>query len=205
MLTDIDRRLRSARLGHALLEVVPGAALEVGRVGGPSVVVGPVGHPGAEVLPCQHRGALVQGLAMGTLVDYVRGLGLEGLHGALYLRLLLPPGADVGTGVVAVDDSPDRRLVMATTLCAHRAVRAARAAQSVPEPVRHAHAAGTEDLRAVLAEMRVTADHDPSLHTTVLSWTHRPHPAVVAYVEDAVRAVAAACVVEELLLDLPAS
>jgi hypothetical protein len=93
---------------------------------------------------------------------------------------------------------------MATTLCAHHAVRAARAAQTVPEPVRQAYVEGTDDLSAALADMRVRAEHDPALGTTVLSWTHRPHPAVVSYVEDAVRAAAAACVVEELLLDLRA-
>ena len=103
---EIASRLRSARLGHALMEAVPGAAMEVGRVNGPAVVVGPVGYPGAEVLPCQHRGALAQGLAGGTMAGYVCALGLAGVGGALYLRLLLPPGADLGTGVIAVDDPP---------------------------------------------------------------------------------------------------
>ena len=75
---EIASRLRSARLGHALMEAVPGAALEVGRVNGPAVVVGPVGYPGAEVLPCQHRGALAQGLAGGTMAGYVCALGPGG-------------------------------------------------------------------------------------------------------------------------------
>jgi hypothetical protein len=198
---DIATRLRSARLGHALMEAVPGAALEVGRVHGPSVVVGPVGHPRAEVLPCQHRGALAQGLAGATMAGYVCALGLAGAGGAIYLRLLLPPGADLGTGVVAVDESPNRRLLLATTLCAQAAVRAARSAQTVPTPASSGRTNGGA-LAAALAELRVAAHHDPVLHTTVLSWTHRPHPAVLAQVDDAVRAAAAACVVEELLLDV---
>ena len=40
--------------------------------------------------------------------------------------------------------------------------------------------------------------------TTVLEWTHRPHPAVIAQVDDAVRAAAAACLVEEMLLEVRA-
>jgi hypothetical protein len=199
----IASRLRSARLGHALMEAVPGAALEVGRLHGPAVIVGPVGHPAAEVLPCQHRGAIAQGLTGGTMAGYVRALGLEGLGGSLYLRLLLPAGTDLGTGVVAVDASPDRRLVMATTLCAQRAVDAARAAQTVPQPARPSHSE-TQEASLALADLELVARHDPVLHTTVLSWTQRPHPAGGAMVEDAVRAAAAACLVEELLLDLQA-
>jgi hypothetical protein len=195
--TDIAGRLRSARLGHALMEAVPNAALEVGRVHGPAVVVGPVGYPGAEVLPCQHRGALVQGIAGGTMAGYVCALGLAGVGGQLYLRLLLPPGADLGTGVVAVDGTPERQLLMATTLCPHRAVQAVREAQTVPFTVQ---GAGDDD--PATADLRVTAIHDADLGTTVLTWRHRPHPAGVSQVEDAVRAAAAACLVEELLLEV---
>jgi hypothetical protein len=196
---DIASRLRSARLGHALMETVPGAALEVGRVQGPAVVVGPVGHPGAEVLPCQHRGALTQGLRGGTMAGYVCALGLEGAGGALYLRLLLPPGADLGTGVVAVEAAPERRLVMATTLCPREALRAARSSHAIPHPVGRRPG---DALAVTLDELPVDTRHDPGLHTTVLSWTHRPHPAAIAQVDDAVRAAAAACLVEELLLDV---
>ena len=203
MQADIADRLRSARLGHTLLASVPGTALQVGRVAGPSVIVGPVGYPGAEVLPCQHRGALVQGLALRSLAGYAHGLGLRS-GGPLYLRLLAAPGSDLGSGVLAFEDGRHRRLVMATTLCAHHAVRAARAAHTVPHPVRHAGDATGIELSSVLADMRVEAGHDPILGTTLLSWTHRPHPAVLGHVEDAVRAAAAACVVEELLLDVRA-
>jgi hypothetical protein len=201
---DIADRLRSARLGHALMESVPGSALEIGRVHGPSVVVGPVGHPGAEVLPCQHRGAVTQGIQGGTMAGYVCALGLGGVGGALYLRLQLPPGADLGTGVIAVEEPPHRRLVMATTLSPRRAVAAARAAQTVPQPVRPSSVT-SEAVSAALADLRIDAHHDPVLQATVLSWSHRPHPAVVAPIDDAVRAAAAACVVEELLLDVRAS
>ncbi len=200
-MTDIATRLRSARLGHALMEAVPCSALEVGRVHGPSVVVGRVGHPGAEILPCQHRGALLQGLAGGTMVGYICALGLGGVGGALYLRLVLPPGADLGTGVIAADDGPDRVLHMATTLCPEVAVRAACAAQTVPARARRG-ADPTADLSAALAELEVDARHDPDLGTTVLSWRHRPHPAVLTQVEDTVRAAASACLVEELLLEV---
>ena len=117
---DIADRLRSARLGHALMESVPGAALESGGVHGPSVVVGPVGQPGAEVLALPAPGApSSRGCRAGRWLGYVCALGLGGVGGALYLRLRLPPGADLGTGVVAVEEPPDRRLVMATTLCTH--------------------------------------------------------------------------------------
>jgi hypothetical protein len=198
--TDIAARLRSARLGHALMEAVPGAALEVGRVHGPAVVVGPVGHPGAEVLPCQHRGALVQGIVGGTMAGYVCALGLAGVGGQLYLRLLLPPGADLGTGVVAVEGTPERQLLMATTLCPHRAVHAVREAQTVPFSVQ---GPGEDDPAGLaMADLRVTATHDADLGTTVLTWRHRPHPAGLSQVEDAVRAAAAACLVDELLLDV---
>jgi len=199
---EIASRLRSARLGHALMEAVPGAAMEVGRVNGPAVVVGPVGYPGAEVLPCQHRGALAQGLAGGTMAGYVCALGLAGAGGALYLRLLLPPGADLGTGVIAVDDPPRRRLVMATTLGEQHALDAARAAWTVPVPARGSRSGAAHN--TALADLEVEARHDPVLHTTALSWTHRPHPAAVTQVDDAVRAAAAACLVEELLLDVQA-
>jgi hypothetical protein len=191
----IADRLRSARLGHALLQAAPGCALEVGRIGGPAVVVGPAGYPGAEVLLCQHRGALVQALATGSMAAYARGLGLQGLGGSLYLRVLLPAGADLGTGVIAVDRPPDRCLVLATTLCPHRAARAAREAQTIPPPATCGHA------QEVLVDLHVEVAHDAELGTTVLSWTHRPHPAVVLQVDEAVRAAAAACLVEELLLE----
>ncbi len=197
----IADRLRSARLGHALMQAVPGGALEVGRAGGPTIVVGPVGQPGAEVLPCQHRGAVLQALACRSMAAYARGLGLQGPGGALHLRLLLPPGSDLGTGVVATERPPDRCLVMATTLCPHRAVRAARDAQTVPPP---APLAGgpRQDLKV---DLQVDVDHDPELGTTVLAWTHRPHPSVVLQIDDAVRAAAAACLVEELLAEAGAA
>jgi hypothetical protein len=198
MPADSTVRLRSARLGHVLMETVPGSALEIGRVHGPAVVVGPVGYPGAEVLPCQHRGALAQGIQGGTMAGYLCALGLGGVGGAVYLRLLLPPGADLGTGVVAVEEPPNRRLVLATTLGADEAIAAAHAGQSVPQP------AGPTSARPTLADLRVEARHDPVLQATVVSWTHRPHPAAVAPVDDAVRAAAAACVVEELLQSLSA-
>jgi hypothetical protein len=195
----ITDRLRSARLGHALLQAAPGCALEVGRVAGPAVVVGPAGYPGAEVPLCQHRGAIVQALATGSLAAYARGLGLQGLGGSLYLRALVPAGADLGTGVIAVDRPPDRCLVVATTLCPHRAARAARDAQTIPPPTAGGQA------QEVLVDLRVEAFHDAELGTTVLSWAHRPHPAVALQVEEAVRAAAAACLVEELLLETGAS
>jgi hypothetical protein len=201
--TDIAGRLRSARLGHALMEAVPGAALEVGRVHGPAVMVGPVGHPGAEILPCQHRGALVQGITGGTMAGYVCALGLAGVGGPLYLRLLLPPGADLGTGVVAIDGVPERRLLTATTLCPHRAVSAARNAQTLPLALDAPDEAEVLAARA-LAGLRLDAEHDPTLGTTILTWRHRPHPAGLTQVEDAVRAAAAACLVEELLLEVQA-
>jgi hypothetical protein len=203
MQADIASVLRTARLGHTLLESVRGTALEVGRLAGPAVIVGPVGYPGAEVLPCQHRGALVQGLTMRSLTGYARGLGLTN-GGPLYVRLLAPPGSDLGSGVLAVEEGPNRRLLTVTTLCAHHAIRAARAAQTLPHAVRHAGGATGDELSSVLADMRVDARYDPVLGTTALSWTHRPHPAVISHVDDAVRAAAAACVVEELLLDLRA-
>lgn len=199
MCADIVARLRSARLGHALLQAAPGAALEVGRIGGPRVVVGPAGHPGAEVLLCQHRGAILQALDRRSMAAYAQGLGLQGPGGALYLRLVLPPGADLGTGVVAVERPPDRCLVLATTLCPHRAVRAAREAQTVPPPVPSGRA------QEVLVDLRVEPRHDAQLGTTVLTWSHRPHPAVVLQVDEAVRAAAAACLVEELLLEAGAA
>jgi hypothetical protein len=46
--------------------------------------------------------------------------------------------------------------------------------------------------------------HDPALAVTLMSWLHRPHPAVVGPLEDVARAAAAACAVEELLQTLPA-
>jgi hypothetical protein len=202
MPTDIAERLRSARLGHTLLRAAPGCALEVGRVGGPAVVVGPVGYPSAEVLPCQHRGALVQALATGSMAAYARGLGLQGPGGSLYLRLLVPPGADLGTGVVAYERPPDRALVVATTLCAHRAARAARGSQTLP-------ASGSAPIgrpvQEVLVDLQVEVDHDADLGTTALTWSHRPHPAVTLQVDEAVRAAAAACLVEELLIDVGAA
>ena len=75
-----------------------------------------------------------------------------------------------------------------------------------PDRARTRRGAAARDaaLSAALADLEVEAQHDPVLHTTVLSWTHRPHPAAVAQVDDAVRAAAAACVVEELLLDVQA-
>jgi hypothetical protein len=199
MLPDIVDRLRSARLGHALLQAVPGAALEVGRVRGPRVLVGPAGHPTAEVLLCQHRGAILQAVDRRSMAAYALGLGLQGPGGALYLRLVLPPGADLGTGVVAVERPPDRCLVLATTLCPHRAVRAARDAQTIPPPP------SVGEPHDVLVDLRVDARHDAELGTTTLSWSHRPHPAVVLQVDEAVRAVAAACLVDELLLETGAA
>ena len=203
MPTDIASLLRNARLGHTLLEAVPGTALEVGRRQGGAVVVGPVGYGGAEVLPCQHRAALAEGLAEGSLVAYLGALGLTSGEG-VRVRLLTPPGMDLGTGVLATQDGATRTLIAATTLCPRHAIQAARAAQTVPHPVRHANEGRDDPLRPVLVDLRIGARHDRVLGTTVLSWAHRTHPAVSAQVEDAVRAAAASCVVDELLLELRA-
>lgn len=195
--------LRLARLGHILVEAVPGAALRVGRPDGPAVVVAPPADPRAEVLLCQHRAALARSLETGLQHTYTRALGLDD-GGPLVAELLTPAGADLGCGVLArptrahgqLDDEPDgeRRVVAVTTLCPQHAAKAVRAARTVPVP---AHEALTRD--PALADLSLEIAYDRALRVTLLSWRHRPHPAVIGAVDDVARAAAAACAVEELL------
>jgi hypothetical protein len=186
--------LRLARLGHVLLDAVPGAALRIGRAGGGHVVVAPVGDARADVLPCQHRAALVRSLRTGLQQTYAHALGLrEG--GELTTELLAPPGADLGSGVLAREgDDGLRAVVTVTTLCPAHAAAAARTARTVPLPAHRVLSSepGTADLTLELA-------HDRDLSVTLLCWRHRPHPAVTGAVDDVARAASAACAVEELL------
>jgi hypothetical protein len=186
--------LRLVRLGHVLLDAVPGAALRVGRVGGGHVLVAPAHDRRADVLLCQHRAALVRSLETGLQSAYAHALGLrEG--GDLTTELLAPPGADLGSGALARDDEDGRRrVVTVTTLGPADAAAAARAARTVPHP---AHEALTRDPGR--ADLTLEIAHDRALRVTLLSWRHRPHPAVVGAVDDVARAASAACAVEELL------
>lgn len=188
----IGHHLRLARMGHVLLEVLPGAALVVGRADGPSVTVAPLGDPRADVLPCQHRAALERALAAGLQRTYAHALGLAS-GGELSIRLDTPTGTDIGSGVFAFDDLAARRVLTTTTLCAEHAAAAARAARTTAAPAR-----GGPSPVPVRAEVGC----DAGLGVTVLSWTHLPHPAVLGAVEDIARAAAAACAVEELLATL---
>lgn len=194
MQTTIAAHLRLQRLAHVLVESVPGSALRVGRVGGGSVVVAPAGDPRADVLPCQHRAALAHALAAGLQHAYAHALGLrEG--GDLTAELLPPPGADLGSGVLARDEADgQRRVVTVTTLCPDHAAAAVRAARTVPLPAHHALTR-----EPALADLTLELAHDRSLAVTLLSWRHRPHPAIVGAVEDVARAASAACAVEEVL------
>ena len=112
-------------------------------------------------------GWYAQGLRGGTMGGYVCALGLEGLGGALDLRLLLPPGADLGTGVVGGRRSPappagdgDHSL--------HPAGDRGRPRRRGRAPSAWRTASAAEAVTAVLADLRVAAHHDPVLHTTVL-------------------------------------
>lgn len=196
MTVEVAHHLRMARMGHVLLESVPGAALRVGRVDGPSVVVAAVGDPRAEVLPCQHRAALTRALASGVQRTYACALGLV-QGGDLTVELVAPSGTDLGNGVFARDEGSLRRLCAVTTLCPAHASSTIRAARTVPIP---AHDALTQDPGR--ADLRLDLAHDPALGVTLMSWLHRPHPAVVGPMEDLARAASAACVVEELLQTL---
>ncbi len=190
----IAEQLRLPRLAHVLLEAIPGAALRVGRVDGPSVLVAPAGDPRAEVLLCQHRAALAGALEAGEQRGYANAVGLRD-GGPVTTELLAPPGADLGSGVLARDDGGGhRRVVTVTTLCPQHAAAAVRAARTVPLPAHHALTR-----EPALADLSLEVAHDRMLAVTLLSWRHRPHPAVVGAVEDVARAASAACAVEELL------
>jgi hypothetical protein len=196
MLVEIAQHLRQARLGHVLLEALPGAALRIGRAEGPSVTVARFGDERSDVLPCQHRAALARSLASGLQRTYAHALGL-GYGGALLVELLPPAGADLGSGVFALDEAPNRRLITTTTLCPGHAAQAVHAAQTVPAPA-HDLLCREPDL----ADLHLDVGHDQVLGVTVLSWLHRPHPAVIGPMDDIARAAAAACMVEELLHEI---
>lgn len=190
----IAEQLRLPRLAHVLLEAVPGAALRIGRVDGPDVLVAPAGDPRADLLVCQHRAALARALELGEQDHYAHALGLRD-GGLLTTELLAPAGADLGSGVLARDeDDGRRRVVTVTTLCPQHATLAVRAARTVPLPAHQALTRGR-----ALADLTLEVAHDRMLAVTLLSWRHRPHPAVVGAVEDIARAASAACAVEELL------
>ena len=161
--------------GTRSMEAVPGAGAGGGAGRRPRRwSSGRCGYPGAEVLPCQHRGALAPGPGGGTMAGYVARAGPRRASAARsYLRLLLPPGADLGTGVVAVDDrAPTGGWCMATTLCAApRHARAAERPRPCPPPVRRRPPTGTR--RApTLADLRGRGARTTRCsHTTVLSWT----------------------------------
>lgn len=197
MQTTTADHLRLQRLAHILLEAVPGTALRVGREGGPAVVVAPAGDPRADVLPCQHRAALARALEAGLQQAYAHALGLRD-GGELTAELLPPAGADLGSGVLARDE-PDgqRRVVAVTTLCPDHAARAVRAARTVPLPAHH-----VLTREPAMADLTLELARDRMLSVTLLSWRHRPHPAVVGAVDDVARAAAAACAVEELLCSI---
>ena len=186
--------LRLPRLGHVLVEALPGAALRIGRADGNHVVVAPPHDPRADVLTCQHRAALARALETGLQRTYAHALGLRD-GGELTTELLPPAGADLGSGVLAREDGDGlRRVITVTTLCPTHAARAVRAARTVPMP---AHEALTRD--PALADLSLEIAHDRALRVTLLSWRHRPHPAVLGAIDDVARAASAACAVEELL------
>lgn len=194
--TAISSHLRLARLGQILVESVPGTALRVGHVGGPTTVVAGPGDPRAEVLPCQHRAALCRALDSGHQRTYAEALGLTD-RADLDIELSAPPGADLGCGVLARDDVDGiRRVVTVTTLRPESAATAVRSARTVPMP---AHKALMSDPDR--ADLALEIAHDGALGVTLLSWRHRPHPAIIGAVDDLARAAAAACAVEELLSD----
>ncbi len=196
MLVDLAHRLRLARLGAAALAEVPGALLRIGRDGGGTVTVGAIDDHRTEVLPCHHRAALAAGLSSGSLLAYLRALGLlQG--GGLHVELLLPPGADVGSGVVSTtsDSDDESRLVVVSTLCPHRAALAARRAHPVTANAVHP---GDSQQQPTTTRVRTDLRWDKDLLVTVIGWTYRAHPSIVGPVEDMVRAAAAACAVDEL-------
>jgi hypothetical protein len=194
----IAHHLRLARLGQALVEALPGAALRIGQADGPAVTVAAAHDPRSDVVPCQHRAALTRALASGLPRTYAGALGLAPADdGPLSVELLPPPNSDLGGGVFARETGPDRTLCTVTTLCPSHASTAVRAARTVPLP---AHEALTRD--PDLADLRLHLARDEALGVTLLSWVHRPHPAVIGPLEDVARAAAAACAVEELLLSL---
>jgi hypothetical protein len=140
------------------------------------------------------RAALARALELGAQEHYAHALGL-GEGGALTTELVAPVGADLGSGVLARDeDDGRRRVATVTTLCPQHASAAVRAARTVPLPAHHALTR-----EPALADLTLEVAHDPMLEVTLLSWRHRPHPAVVGAVEDVARAASAACAVEELL------
>ena len=104
---DIANRLRSARLGHALMEAVPGAALEVGT-GARARRRGRSGRaPGRRGAAVPAPGRRWPRASRGGTMARLRAApwGWTGVGG----RALPPaprcrPGADLGTGVVAVDE-----------------------------------------------------------------------------------------------------
>jgi hypothetical protein len=190
-------QLRLARLGHVLLEALPGAALRIGRSSGAEVTVAGVGDPRSDFLPCQHRAALCRALDAGRVRTYADALGLvDGDEPAddLTVELVAPRGTDLGLGVYALDEGPDRRLFTVTTLGPRHASAAVRAARTIPLPAHHALTRAPDR-----AELRQEVAHDRPRGITLLSWLHRPHPAVLGAMEDVVRGAAAACAVEELL------
>ena len=196
----ITDHLRLARLGHLLVEAVPGSALRIGRPDREAVVVAPPGDPRAEVLLCQHRAALTHALETGRARTYADALGFDdrfedGQDHQLAVQLLPPPGADLGSGVLVREDGDGlRRVLLVTTLCPTHAAAAVRAARTVPMP---AHEALTRE--PGLADLTLEIAHDRPLRVTLLAWRHRPHPAVVDAIDDVARAASAACAVEELL------
>jgi hypothetical protein len=198
---EIAHQLRQARLGQLLVEVLPGAALRIGPADGPSVVVARMGDPRGDVLPCQHRAGLHRALEAGLVQPYAGALGLRA-GDDLSAELLAPAGADLGSGVYALDDDgPDRHLGAVTTLCPEHAAAAVRTARTVTLPVRLAGGdagGGPHRMTSLRREVR----HDPMLGVTLLHWSHRGHPALSTHVDDVARAESAACVVEELLQSL---
>lgn len=196
MISDLASGLVRARLGQLLLEVVPGAVLRVGREGGPTLRVARPGDPRADVLSCQHRAALVRSADSGLAHTYASALDLTG-GGGLTVDLDLPAGADLGLGLVALEEAGSRHLCAVTTLCPTHATAAVRAARTVPLPAHHALVRDPE-----LADLRLDVARDPDLGVTLLSWVHRPHPAVLGPIEDVARAGVAAVAVEELLLSV---
>jgi hypothetical protein len=190
--------LRLARLGQVLLEALPGAVLRIGRAGGPHVTVASVGDPRRDLLPCQHRAALARALAAGHARSYAGALRLP-RGDDLTVELVAPAGSDLGLGVFTLDEGQDRRLLTVTTLCPRHASGAVRAARTVPLPAHDALARDPDR-----AGLRLEMAHDRALGITLLSWRHRPHPAVLGAMEDVVHAAAAACAVEELLHGLDA-
>lgn len=204
MPVEIAHTLRQARLGHLLLEALPGAALRIGREDGRSAVVARMGDPRSEVLPCQHRAALQRAMGSGLARAYAGALGLTS-GGELTVELLPPAGTDLGSGVFALDDDGRERLLCAvTTLCPQHAAAAIRAARTVPLPARLAGVEGAGGGIGVplLAGLRREVHHDAMLGVTVVRWAHRAHPTVSNQIEDLARAETAALVVEEVLQSL---